>query len=216
MSATNDRVEMTMVVQWEAESEVQKRPAGVQRARRRWQAKRRSNSHSQPPKAQHQSNVLISKKTLRHEANEIHSQWKQKGLFVRDFGFMYMTSISTYPKKKRSSTSTPFEGLVLPLASIMIFRVSNICSFGLQCLYPSLRKWKISSPPEPKPALSITNFTCPRKRWKEQKVSQSCSSREKSRRELENRLWRIEVKTLLLMWKKWKTEWYSQLLKKQQ
>ena len=71
-----------------------------------------------------------------------------------------MTSISTYPKKKRSSTSTPFEGLVLPLASITIFRVSNICSFGPQCLYLSLRKWKTSSPPKPKPALSIENFSC--------------------------------------------------------
>ena len=40
-----------------------------------------------------------------------------------------MTSISTYTKKKRSSTSTPLEGSVLPLSSIMI-SASLICFFA--------------------------------------------------------------------------------------
>lgn len=184
----------------------------------RWQAKRRSNSHSQPPstRAQHQPTGQSHRwRTLRKTVKQVrnnHSE-SRKDLFARDLGFMYMTSISTYPKKKRSSTSTPLEGLVLPLSSIMIVRVSNICSFGPQCLYSSLRKWKISSPPKPEPALSITNFSCIFANAGENKVFAIVFKPRKWRRELEKRFWRVEVKTLLLMRKKWKTEWYSQLLK---
>ena len=69
-----------------------------------------------------------------------------------------MTSISTYPKKKRSSTSTPLEGLVLPLSSIMIVRVSNICSFGPN-LSSLLLKQKNFFPPNQSRSLDY-NFLC--------------------------------------------------------
>ena len=66
-----------------------------------------------------------------------------------------MTSISTYTRKKRSSTSTPLEGPVLPLSSIMI-SASLIYVPLPESLCSSAKKNLLSS--KTKTALSITNF----------------------------------------------------------
>ena len=46
----------------------------VQSARRRWQAKRRSRSHGQPPQARHQSIGLMANGLSRHRIHEITSK----------------------------------------------------------------------------------------------------------------------------------------------
>lgn len=121
---------MSMAFWWEVKIEEAKVMRWSAKLSPRWQAKRRSNSHSQPPKAPHQSAIITGEGLSRkHNASEIQPKREEKRLFVRDLGFMYMTSISTYTKKKRSSTSTPLEGSVLPLSSIMI-SASLICFFA--------------------------------------------------------------------------------------
>ena len=132
------------------------------------------NSHGQPPKAQHQSASLIpSEERLRHEIGI-----ESRKLFnCKRFGFMYMRCISTCPKEKVEHFDPP-EGLVLPLSSIMIVRVSNICSFGPQSLYSSPKMKKYPLLQNQNPLSRLQTFRVSSQTLEKIKSSQSCSSRE--------------------------------------
>ena len=119
-----------------------------------------ATGHSQPPEAPHQSAIITGEGLSRkHNASEIQPKREEKRLFARDLGFMYMTSISTYTKKKRSSTSTPLEGSVLPLSSIMI-SASLVYVPLPESLCSSAKKKTPFFPPKPKPLSRLQTFLC--------------------------------------------------------